>query len=40
MDAVEGSAEETDVTVTVKEKNWFSLRAGTTTSLEPDEALR
>lgn len=33
MDASEdGSLDQTDVTVTVKEKNWYSLQAGSTTS--------
>lgn len=33
MDAAEdGSLEETDVTITVKEKNWYLLQSGATTS--------
>lgn len=40
MDVVEDSAEETDVVVTLKEKNWYSLRVGTTTTTERGDFLR
>lgn len=40
MDAVDDSAEETDVVVTLKEKNWYALRIGSTTSVGAGDLLR
>lgn len=40
MDAVDDSAEETDVVVTLKEKNWYALRIGSTTSVGAGDFLR
>lgn len=40
MDGVDDSAEEMDVVITLKEKNWYALRIGSTTSMDAGDVLR
>lgn len=40
MNAVEGSSDETDVTVRLKEKNWYKLSAGTRVSTDRSDVVR